>query len=240
MRCLNLRRWPGPPLAARRQIRQYPSRKWSALRELKDLSQAQAEAKTGAGPEIERLKVQLELQQKQIDVLLRMTNLLAEQVKKKASAGADLEKLEEQVVTQGAQIQQGAQRDIEQAQAHDQVVEQIDALSRSDSWLPANLKELFSPFRNNESPLAIYGSVAEEFNAFSKLNSTFRDQTIELRPYLLLNEKWLMSGNVALQQGTVQLWRGRPNGSSTTISRWCLAGSIRRSGFSANGCASAG
>src|SRR5262249_42003441 len=29
------------------------------------------------------------------------------------------------------------------------------------------------------------------------------------RPYLLLNEKFLMSANVALQQGTVQLWRAQ-------------------------------
>jgi hypothetical protein len=178
-------------------------------RELKELNQAQAQAKAATGPEIDRLKAQLELQQKQIDVLLRMTNLLADQLRKQAPAVGEVEKLEEQVASQGAQIQQGAQRDLEQAEAHDQLVEQIDALSRTDSWLPANLKELFSPYRNNESPLAIYGSVAEGFNAFSQQPSTFRDQTLDLRPYMLLNERWLMSANVALQQGTVQLWRAQ-------------------------------
>jgi hypothetical protein len=178
-------------------------------RELKALTQAQAQAKAAAGPEIDRLKAQLELQQKQIDVLLRMTNLLADQLKKQAPVVGDVEKLEEQVATQAAQLQQGAQRDLEQAEAHDQLVEQIDALTRSDSWLPGNLKELFSPYRNNQSPLTIYGTVAEEFNAFSKLPSTFRDQSLGLRPYLLLNERWLMSANVALQQGTVQFWRAQ-------------------------------
>jgi hypothetical protein len=149
------------------------------------------------------------LQQKQIDVLLRMTQLLADQVKKQPAAGAAVEKLQEQVAIQEARIQQGAQRDLEQAQARDQLVDQIDSETRNGSSLPATLRELFSPFRNNESPLAIYGSVAQAFDAFSQQNSTFRDQTLELRPYLLLNEKWLMSGNVALQQGTVQLWRAQ-------------------------------
>ncbi len=51
--------------------------------------------------------------------------------------------------------------------------------------------------------------MAQEFNSFSGLNNTFRAQTLELRPYLLLNEKFLMSANVALQEGTVQLWRAQ-------------------------------
>jgi hypothetical protein len=177
--------------------------------ELKELGQAQAQAKRAEGPEIDRLKAQVDLQQKQIDVLLRMTQLLADQVKKQPAARTAVEKLQEQVATQEARIQQGAQRDLEQAQARDPLVDHIDAESRNGPTLPATLRELFSPFRNNESPLAIYGSVAQEFNAFSEQNSTFRDQTLELRPYLLLNEKWLMSANVALQQGTTQLWRAQ-------------------------------
>jgi len=177
-------------------------------KELKELSQVQSQAKVGEGPEVDRLKKQLELQQKQIDVLLRMTQLLADKVKKQPTA-ATVDKLEEQVAAQEAHIQQGAQRDLEQAQAHDQVVEQLQAQSFNDAWLPSTLHEIFSPTRNNESPLAIYGTVAQAFDAFSQQNSSFRDQTLELRPYLLLNEKWLMSANVALQQGTVQFWRAQ-------------------------------
>lgn len=179
-----------------------------AVRELKSLSQSQAKAKAGNGQETDRLKAQIELQQKQIDVLFRLTQLLAEQVKKPVATDAAVEKLQEQVATQEAQVHQGAQRDLEQARAHDQIVEQI-AQSYRDPLLPSTLREIFSPTRNNESALSIYGSVAQEFNSFSGLNNTFRDQTLELRPYLLLNEKWLMSANVALQQGTVQLWRAQ-------------------------------
>jgi hypothetical protein len=194
-----------------------------AARELQELSQAQArtqtqsetqtqtqpEPKTGDAKEIERLKAQLELQQKQIEALLKMTQLLAEQVKKQAGTGAAVEKLEEQAAAQETSIQQGAQRDKELAQAHDAIVEQVDAATRTDPTLPPTVRELFSPFRNNESPLSIYGTVAQNFAAYSQQPSTFRDQTLELRPYLLLNEHFLMSANVALQIGTVMLYRAQ-------------------------------
>jgi hypothetical protein len=173
------------------------------------LSLAQAQPKGGEGPEIDRLKAQLELQQKQIDVLLKMTQLLANQVKTQAGTGAAVTTLKEQSAVQEARIQQGAQRDAELARARDDLAEQLDAMARNGPALPATARELFLPSRTNESPLAIYGSVAQEFSAFSGLPSTFRDQTLELRPYLLLNEKFLMSANVALQQGTVQLWRAQ-------------------------------
>ncbi len=178
-------------------------------RELRDLGQAQAQTKAAPRPEIDRLKEQVELQQKQIDVLLRMTQLLADQVKKQPATTAELEKLQEQVATQDARLQQGARRDQELARARDDILERLDASTHNDPQLPATLRELFTPTRNNESPLTIYGSVAQEFNSFSGLNNTFRDQTLELRPYLLLNEQFLMSANVALQQGTLQLWRAQ-------------------------------
>jgi hypothetical protein len=178
-------------------------------KELGRLTQAQSQARTGQGPEIDRLKAQLELQQKQIDVLLRMTQLLADQVKKQGAPGGAVEKLQEQAATHESRIQQGARRDQELASARDDLAERVDSESRFWTMLPATARELFLPTRTNESPLAIYGSVAQAFDAFSQQNSTFRDQTLELRPYLLLNEKFLMSANVALQQGTVQLWRAQ-------------------------------
>jgi hypothetical protein len=177
--------------------------------ELRDLGQAQTQAKNAPKTEIDRLKEQVELQQKQIDVLLRMTRLLADQVKKPPATTAEVEKLQEQAATQDARLQQGARRDQELARARDDILERLDASMRNDPPLPATLRELFAPYRNNESPLTIYGSVATEFNAFSGLNNTFRAQTLQLRPYLLLNEHFLMSANVALQQGTVQFWRAQ-------------------------------
>lgn len=178
-------------------------------KELKDLARAQNQARGAPKPEIDRLKEQVELQQKQIDVLLRMTRLLADQVKKPPAAAAELEALQEQAATQDARLQQSARRDQELARTRDDILERLDASTRPDPQLPATLRELFTPTRNNESPLSIYGSLAQEFNSFSGLNNTFRAQTLELRPYLLLNEQFLMSANVALQQGTVQFWRAQ-------------------------------
>ena len=74
-------------------------------RELEELRRAQAQAKAKAEPvpEIDRLKAQLELQQKQIDVLLRMTQMLAGQVKNQPAIEAAVEQLEEQAVANEAQ-----------------------------------------------------------------------------------------------------------------------------------------
>ena len=122
------------------------------MREFKQLRQAQP--RTGGGQEIDRLKSQVELQQKQIDVLLKMTQLLAEQMKKQAAAGAAVEKLQEQVATQEARIQQARMRDQELARSRDELVERLDAEARKPvRRCRPTLRELFSPTRNNESPL---------------------------------------------------------------------------------------
>ncbi len=97
-------------------------------KELKDLGQAQGQAQGGPGSEVDRLKAQVDLQQKQIDVLLRMTRLLADQVKKEPATAADLEKLQEQVATQDARIEQGARRAQELARARDDILERFRRL----------------------------------------------------------------------------------------------------------------
>jgi hypothetical protein len=179
-----------------------------AARELAALRPPQDQQKAGGAQEIDRLKAQVELQQKQIDVLLKMTQLLAEEVKNQPT-GAAVDKLQEKVATQDARMVRAAERDSELAKAHDDLVDHIDASARSIWTLPSTARELFLPTRTNESPLTIYGTVASQFDAFSEQNSSFRAQTLELRPYLYLNERWLMSGNVALQVTGVQLWRAQ-------------------------------
>ncbi len=86
-------------------------------------------------------------------------------------------------------------------------MEQIDAQLKSNQSLPATLRELFSPSRNNESPLAIYGMLSQEFDAFSKQNTTFRPPTLQLHPYLLLNERWMMSANLIFLSSSLQICR---------------------------------
>src|SRR4029077_6714065 len=93
--------------------------------------------------------------------------LLADQMKKQGAASAAVETLQEQVATQESRIQRAAIRDQELARSRDELVERLDAEARNGPTLPATLRELFSPYRNNESPLSIYGSVAQEFSAFN-------------------------------------------------------------------------
>lgn len=178
-----------------------------AERELKGLTEAQG--KVAGGEEVARLRKQIELQQQQIETLLKMTQLLADQVKKQSASTEAIDDLEERVATQESRELQGAIRDRELAGAHDQLVESFDAQVRNGPVLPPTLREKFLQTRTNQSPLAIYGTVAQAYQDFSGLPSTFRDQTVMLRPYLLMNEKWLMSANIALQDGNVQIWRAQ-------------------------------
>jgi hypothetical protein len=178
-----------------------------AVRELKALNQEQSKT-AGAQPN-DQLQKQIELQQKQIDTLLRMTQLLADQVKKQKTAAEAVDDLEERIAAQEASTNLAARRDQKLAHAYDDLVEKFDTQTRLGPSLPATLREKFLPTRTNESPLAIYGTAAQEFSAFSGQTTSFRDQTVELRPYMLLNERWLLSANVALQQGTVQVYRAQ-------------------------------
>ena len=62
-------------------------------------------------------KAQIAIQQKQIDVLLRMTQLLAEQAKKPPASTPVVEQLQEQAASQEASNQRAARRDQELAEA---------------------------------------------------------------------------------------------------------------------------
>jgi predicted RNase H-like nuclease (RuvC/YqgF family) len=143
----------------------WPQQLDMVTRQMQGLNQAQNQVQDG--PEVDRLRKQVELQQKQIEALLQMTQLLAEQVKKQAPASQNVEDLEERLTEQESRSQQAAQRDQELARAHDQLAEQLDNEVRNGPNLPATLREKFLPTRTNESPLSIYGSVAQQFRAFS-------------------------------------------------------------------------
>jgi hypothetical protein len=133
----------------------------AALRDIEDLRQQQAAIqKKGATDETQ--KKQIELLQKQIETLEKMVRLLADQLKK-ISAGAGgpaVDKLEVQAATLEARSVQAARRDEELAHSIDDLREHVDAMERYGSWIPSQLKELFLPSGNNESPLSIYGALS--------------------------------------------------------------------------------
>ncbi len=108
----------------------------------------------------DELQKQLELQRKQIEVLQKMVNLLKTQLEKGPETGPAVEKLQTQVATLEARTVQAARRDQEVAHEFDKVEEHIDYDERNTPWLPAQLKELFDPMGNNETPLSIYGALA--------------------------------------------------------------------------------
>jgi hypothetical protein len=108
----------------------------------------------------DKLKMQVDLLQKQIEIQQKMIGLLIEQMKKQTAGGPAVEKLETQVTTLDARSKQAAERDQELAHAIDKVVEHQDAYERYGPYLPAPLKELFLPSNTNETTLSIYGALA--------------------------------------------------------------------------------
>jgi hypothetical protein len=129
-----------------------------------DAAKLQKEQAAAQGETPADLKKQVDLLQKQIETQQKMIQLLMEQMKKQPAGGAAVEKLEVQAATLEARSKQAAQRDQELASAVDTIVEHQDAVERYGPALPANLKELFLPSGNNETPLSIYGALAAGYS----------------------------------------------------------------------------
>jgi hypothetical protein len=108
----------------------------------------------------ENQKKKIELLEKQIDTLEKLVKLLAKQIEKQSAGGAAVEQLQAQAATMDARTVQAARRDVESAGAIDDIREHMDAQERYGPVLPAQLKELFLPSGNNETPLSIYGALA--------------------------------------------------------------------------------
>lgn len=150
------------------------------------------EAQAQGATETERLSRQLELQRRQIDVVVRMSRLLAEQSQSHAA-------------TLDARLQQSAQRDRELADATDDLVEHIDAGERAGPQLPARLNELYLPTRTNESPLGIYGTFAANYTDFQDALGNVPSPVFSPHFYMLLNEQFLLEVNPEFRAEDVEL-----------------------------------
>ena len=128
------------------------------LQDVKTLQKEQKDAQNA--PLTDTQKKQLDLLQKQIETQQKMIELLAEQMKKQAPPVTPLDRLQAQTATLEARSQRAAQRDLEITRAIDTIGEHQDALERYGVQIPAQLKELFLPSGNNETPLSIYGTLA--------------------------------------------------------------------------------
>jgi hypothetical protein len=163
-----------------------PGEDLDALVKSTELLQAQMAAAQGGKQPDEALKKQLDLLQKQLEVQQKMIKLLKEQMEKQPPAGAAVEKLQTKVATLENRTGQAAQRDQDLAQAVDNLNEHQDAVERNGPRLPATLKELFDPFRNNESPLSIYGTLVGGYELFPHQRGEGRFFFDALEPIILL------------------------------------------------------
>jgi hypothetical protein len=128
------------------------------LLEIEKLRAEQAALQVGAPTEDQ--KKRLDLLQRQIETLEKMVKLLADQLRKQPAAGPAVDKLQVQAATLEARSVQAARRDMELAESVDDLRQHIDAEERYGPRLPAQLKELFLPSGNNETPLSIYGALS--------------------------------------------------------------------------------
>jgi hypothetical protein len=142
-----------------------------------------------------------ELQQKKIDVLERMIRLTADQVKQQ---GPSLEELQSQMAILEARSKQAAERDQQLADGLDNLNDHLDAAWRYGPQLPSYLKEWFLPGGTNETPLAIYGSIVQNYTQVNGQSGQFDAGTIS--PYFLLqlNNRFLLESVVDLgADGTI-------------------------------------
>ena len=147
------------------------------------------------------LRKQVELQQQQIGVLERMVKLTAEELQKR---GPSTGELESRLETLESRSRQAAERDRQLADGLDNLNDHLDAAWRYGPKLPSQLKEWFLPGGTNETPLAIYGSVVQNYRQLNAQAGQFDAGTIS--PYFLLqlNNRFLLESVVDLgAAGTV-------------------------------------
>jgi hypothetical protein len=142
-----------------------------------------------------------ELQNQKIEILEKMVRLTADQVKQQ---GPSLEELQAQMATIESRSRQAADRDQQLADGLDNLNDHIDAGWRYGPQLPSQLKEWFLPGGTNETPLAIYGSVVQNYSQVNGQAGQFDAGTIS--PYFLLqlNNRFLLESVVDLSaDGTI-------------------------------------
>ena len=163
---------------------------------LQDRLKTQVAAPNAAGAQNaqgqDRQKQLTDLQQKEIGLLEQQSKLVAEQLEQQAPA---IEKLQGQTATLESREKQAAQRDLELDDAHDSLNDSVDAQQRNPPWLPAPLKELFTPSGNNATPLSIYSDMATGYNLFNQKRGAGQFSFEQFSPYFLIqfNKRMLLS-----------------------------------------------
>ena len=153
----------------------------------------------------EKLKMQVEILEKQIATQQKMIQLLADHIQKNPLPGTPVDKVQTQVATLESRGVQAARRDQDLAQVVDNLAEQRDADRRNESLLPAPLKELFLSSNTNESPLSIYGQISTNYRNFEGRHGNFENP--DFAPFFLLqlNERFLLETELDFSKDGVEL-----------------------------------
>ena len=161
---------------------------------------------------IARLEKQIDLQQKQMQVLEKMIEVMGEQAKTSPAAPGGVEDLRMKETMLDARSQQAARRDQEVADQIDGINERRDAQGRYEPSLPAPLKELFLPSGTIESPLTINGQFRFFYSEVEAQRGVF--DVPFFSPYFLLqlNPDWLLLASMDIGgDGSVSLGEAQFN-----------------------------
>jgi hypothetical protein len=131
---------------------------------------------------------QIEILAKQIETQQKMIQLLRDQIQNQPGGGE-------------AQAVKSAQRDLELSQAIDNIVEHQDAMERYGPNLPSQVKELFLPSGNNETPLTISGALAVGYSAFQSHAGGFYFGEFSPDFFVKLNDWILLEAEIGIGSG---------------------------------------
>ena len=140
----------------------------------------------------------LDLLQKQIETQQKMIELLMQRLKTAPVGGESTQKLELLTTTLESRALQAAQRDEELAHAVDTIIEHQDAQQRYGPELPAQLRELFLPSGNNETPLTISGALAVGFSKIQGFPGGFYYGEFSPDFFVKLNDWILLEAEIGI------------------------------------------
>jgi hypothetical protein len=140
----------------------------------------------------------LELLQKQIETQQKMIELLMQRLKTAPVGGESTQKLELLTTTLESRALQAAQRDEELAHTVDTIIEHQDAEQRYGPELPAQLRELFLPSGNNETPLTISGALAVGFSKIQGIPGGFYYGEFSPDFFVKLNDWILLEAEIGI------------------------------------------
>ena len=131
---------------------------------------------------------QIEILAKQIETQQKMIQLLRDQMQN-LPGGSD------------AQGVRSAQRDFELSHAIDNIAEHQDSMERYGPNLPSQVKELFLPSGNNETPLTIAGALAVGYSAFQSHAGGFYFGEFSPDFFVKLNDWILLEAEIGIGSG---------------------------------------